>query len=210
MRIRRIALVLCLAASVIVGVSAWDGARPSVVWDDPAGKASGDALRLAEAAESQVGVTVAYDGSYVTLDYPGGDVPVRTGVCTDVVVRAFRELGIDLQVEVHEDMAAHFGQYPQTWGLPGPDTNIDHRRVPNLQTYFSRCGAAVEVTQGAADYWPGDIVTWNVHGRPHIGIVSTEQARGGGRYRIAHNAGRGTRVEDILFEYEITGHYRPL
>ena len=151
-----------------------------------------------------------YDPAYVKLDYPGGDVPQERGVCTDVVVRAFRALGVDLQVEVHEDMSAHFGAYPRAWGLAGPDSNIDHRRVPNLQTYLRRSGKEVKVGNSSEGYWPGDIVTWDVQGRPHIGIVSTTPAPGGKRYCIVHNIGAGVRIEDRLFEFRITGHYRPL
>jgi hypothetical protein len=168
------------------------------------------AKRLAAAAESQVGLTRSYDPAYIKLDYPGGDVPKDRGVCTDVVVRAFRELGVDLQVEVHEDMSAHFEEYPRTWGLKRPDSNIDHRRVPNLQTYFKRKGDRVRHTSNPEDYWPGDIVTWDVAGRPHIGIVSTVPSPSGERYCIVHNIGAGTRIEDRLFDFEITGHYRPL
>jgi uncharacterized protein len=209
MRAHRVVLTLCVVAAAVVALVWWADSPTTTTWADPVGNASAQALLLAEAAQTQVGVTVDYDGSYVELDYPGGDVPIETGVCTDVVVRALRELGTDLQVAVHDDMADHFGQYPQKWGLFGPDSNIDHRRVPNLQTYFDRQGAAVEITADASDYRPGDIVTWTVYGRPHVGIVSTVLARSGNRYCIVHNFGRGARVEDFLFDYEITGHYRP-
>jgi len=170
--------------------------------------ATPDAYRLVEAATAQVGVTTSYDSSYVQLDYPGGDVPIETGVCTDVVIRAFRGVGIDLQQAVHEDMTAHFADYPQRWDLPGPDSNIDHRRVPNLQTFFARQGMELPITEAGADYLPGDIVTWSVGGRPHTGIVSDQPAPGDERYMIVHNIGRGARVEDVLFDFEITGHYR--
>ncbi len=203
-------MALCVVASVVAGLVWWNGNSTPSPWVDPVDKVSVDARLLAEAAQAQVGVTVDYDSAYVELDYPNGDVPMETGVCTDVVVRAFRELGTDLQVKVHEDMSSHFDQYPQEWGLSGPDSNIDHRRVPNLQTYFARHGTAVAITDDASDYWPGDVVTWSVYGRPHIGIVSTVLVRSRDRYCIVHNFGRGTRVEDILFDYKITGHYRPL
>lgn len=157
----------------------------------------------------QVGKTVRYDAAYVQLKYPGGDVPLDRGACTDVVVRAFRQLGTDLQVTVHEDMTRAFHRYPQSWGLPGPDANIDHRRVPNLQTYFTRTGKAVPVTRDAADYQPGDLVTWDVWGRPHIGVVATRRSADGRRFCIAHNIGSGVQVSDDLFTYRITGHYRP-
>lgn len=171
--------------------------------------ASPKAIAFASAAESQAGKTLYYDPSYVKLDYPGGDVPLDRGVCTDVVVRAMRELGIDLQVRLHEDMSAHFEEYPRKWGLSRPDPNIDHRRVPNLQTYFQRTGKSRVVSERPEEYWPGDIVTWDVQGRPHIGIVSTKPAPCGTRYCIVHNIGAGTRVEDRLFDFKITGHYRP-
>ncbi len=178
--------------------------------DPPPDTASAKAHQFASAAEEQVGVTVSYDASYAQLEYPGGDVPQDTGVCTDVVVRAMREMGVDLQVEVHEDMAAAFGEYPKTWGLSEPDPNIDHRRVPNLRVYFERRGKSLPVTSVAADYQPGDIVTWKMlGGSPHVGIVSEKQAPWESRFAIVHNAGRGTRVQDVLFAFTITGHYRP-
>ena len=170
--------------------------------------ASPEAYALVEAALAQVGVTRSYDPSYVPLEYPGGDVPLETGVCTDVVVRALRGVGVDLQQTVHEDMSADFRAYPQRWGLTRPDPSIDHRRVPNLQTYLARHGMEVAVTSEGRDYLPGDIVTWSVGGRPHIGIVSDRPARGDRNYEIVHNIGRGTLVEDVLFRFEITGHYR--
>lgn len=167
-----------------------------------------EARAFAEAAMDQVGVTVGYDAAYVQLDYPGGDVPAETGVCTDVVVRALRDRGTDLQVEVHEDMLAAFDEYPDRWGLEAPDANIDHRRVPNLQTYLERRDLDIPVSRAGSDYMPGDIVTWKIAGRPHIGIVSTQVAPDGTRFCIVHNVGRGTVVQDCLFSYEITGHYR--
>jgi uncharacterized protein len=166
------------------------------------------ARRLAEAAMAQVGKTVGYDAAYIPLAYPGGDVPMTTGVCSDVVVRAFRGVGIDLQVKVHEDMSKHFSAYPRKWGLTKPDANIDHRRVPNLQTYFARRGASRRVTKDGADYWPGDVVTWSVYGRPHIGIVSTVPAANGRHFLVTHNIGQGAQTEDVLFAFPITKHYR--
>lgn len=157
---------------------------------------------------AQVGVTTSYESSYVHLAYPGGDVPLETGVCTDVVVRAFRGIGIDLQLGIHEDMTAHLAEYPQPWGIARPDRNIDHRRVNNLQTYFTRRGMGLPLSIDGADYLPGDIVTWTFLGYPHIGIVSAEPALTGDRFKIIHNIGRGVRVEDVLFQMEITGHYR--
>jgi uncharacterized protein YijF (DUF1287 family) len=163
---------------------------------------------LVAAAKTQIGVTVQYDGKYEKLAYPGGDVPIARGVCTDVLIRAYRKLGIDLQKLVHEDMAAAWQAYPRLWQLKGPDRNIDHRRVPNLQTYFTRHGQALGASNHAHDYLPGDIVTWTVSSRlPHIGIVSSEKSAAGTPL-IIHNIGAGTRLEDTLFAFPITGHYR--
>jgi uncharacterized protein YijF (DUF1287 family) len=186
-----------------VPVSVGRGAAP-VVSD----QASPKAHQLAEAAMSQVGQTVRYDATYRTIAYPGGDVPIETGVCTDVLVRAFRRVGLDLQVAVHEDMSRHFSAYPHLWGLKAPDTNIDHRRVPNLQTYFARRGFAQPITSRGADYQPGDVVMWKTWGLSHTGMVSTRRSADGQRFSIVHNIGSGTRIEDMLFSFEITGHYR--
>lgn len=152
---------------------------------------------------------VIYDPSYFSIPYPNGDVPSAVGVCTDVVIRAYRKMGIDLQKNVHEDMRANFSKYPQKWGLKGPDKNIDHRRVPNLMTYFSRFGTVLPMTQSAADYKPGDIVCWNLGGAiTHIGIVSRIKSADGQRYKIIHNIGAGQVIEDCLFNFRIIGHYR--
>lgn len=158
----------------------------------------------------QTAQSVIYDPSYFKIKYPGGDVPADRGVCSDVVVRAYRKAGIDLQKEVHEDMKANFGKYPRKWGLRSTDTNIDHRRVPNLQTFFKRKGAALPVSSKAADYKPGDMVTWMLPGNlPHIGIVVSEKAdSASGRRYIVHNIGAGPQKEDVLFSWKITGHYR--
>jgi uncharacterized protein YijF (DUF1287 family) len=205
---RTLILVSVLAALVALGSWLAIG-RVAAHVALPVDTASAEAHRFALAAEKQVGVTVSYDSAYVELTYPGGDVPIETGVCTDVVVRAMREMGVDLQVEVHEDMVEAFGEYPRTWRLTEPDPNIDHRRVPNLQVFFERRGMSLPVTDVAADYQPGDIVTWKMPGgRPHVGVVAGRPVRGRGRFAIVHNAGWGTRVEDILFAYPITGHYR--
>jgi uncharacterized protein YijF (DUF1287 family) len=162
-----------------------------------------------DGAKKQVGVTRLYDGRYVRLSYPGGDVPIERGVCTDVIVRAYRHAGVDLQVRVHDDMKRNFAAYPKNWGLRRPDSNIDHRRVPNLQTFFRRKGERLPVTQRGADYKPGDIVTWLLSaGVPHIGIVSDVRVPNTDRYQIVHNVGSGAQIEDVLFAYEITGHYR--
>jgi uncharacterized protein YijF (DUF1287 family) len=163
---------------------------------------------LADAALSLTEDNVIYDGSYFKMKYPMGDVPKNKGVCTDVVIRAYRKVGIDLQKEVHEDMAVHFSKYPQSWGLKTTDTNIDHRRVPNLQVFFGRKGQALPITSVAADYRPGDIVTWMLAGNlPHIGMVSQKVGRYG-RYLIVHNIGNGQKSDDCLFDYKIKGHYR--
>ena len=167
------------------------------------------AERLPAEARRQIGVTTSYDPDYVQIAYPGGDVPVDRGVCTDVVIRALRCLGLDLQKAVHEDMAAHFSAYPRLWGLRRPDKNIDHRRVPNLRTYFTRRGWALPVTHNARDYRPGDLVTCLVGSNlPHIFIVS-DATTAEGEPLIIHNIGRGVVEEPGLFEFELTGHYRP-
>jgi uncharacterized protein len=159
---------------------------------------------LVAAARDQVGRTLIYDPRYEKLAYPMGDVPIERGVCTDVVIRAFRGLGIDLQALVYEDMKQNFKAYPQSWGLARPDANIDHRRVPNLATFFARRGLSLDAT----DYRAGDIVTWMLPGNlPHIGIVSDRIAPSG-RPLIIHNIGAGAREEDMLTAYPITGHFR--
>jgi uncharacterized protein len=163
---------------------------------------------LCEAALAQTKHAVRYDGSYRIISYPGGDVPADMGVCTDVVIRSYRMLGIDLQREVHEEMRSNFDVFPKKWRLKEPDTNIDHRRVPNLQVFFSRRGVVLPVTQKAQDYQPGDIVTWSVWTRPHIGLVVDRLSTDGKRFMIVHNIGRGQELEDMLFDYPITGHYR--
>lgn len=164
---------------------------------------------LVEAAKERLEHWVIYDGSYQTIDYPNGDVQPNKGVCTDVIIRAYRTLGTDLQQLVHEDMLAHFDQYPNHWGLQRPDPNIDHRRVPNLETYFQRHGTTLPITQNPADYQPGDLVTWRLqhNGLPHIGIVSDVKAPSG-RYKIVHNIGWGPKLDDMLFDHKIVGHYR--
>ncbi len=166
---------------------------------------------LVDKAREQIGVTTSYDPTYRSIPYPNGDVPKETGVCTDVVIRALRACGLDLQKAVHEDMRANFSKYPKLWGLKSTDRNIDHRRVPNLQTFFKRKGWERPVTDQAADYKTGDIVTWNLQDRgslPHIGIVSDKKTADGTPL-IIHNIGGGAQEEDCLFHYKITGHYRP-
>ncbi|MDJ0849854.1 MAG: DUF1287 domain-containing protein [Myxococcota bacterium] len=173
------------------------------------GEPEGFSERLARAARARTEHAVRYDGSYRSIPYPNGDVPGDVGVCTDVVIRAYRALGIDLQQEVHQEMTAHFEAFPKRWGLSRPDPNIDHRRVPNLQTFFTRRGLVLPVTDRAADYVAGDLVTWLVSGSlPHIGIVVDRRSADGARPLVVHNIGRGPRLEDVLFTYPITGHYR--
>jgi uncharacterized protein YijF (DUF1287 family) len=154
---------------------------------------------------------VTYDGAYLSIGYPNGDVPKNIGVCTDVVIRSYRAIGTDLQQLVHEDMRDNFLLYPskRMWGLKSPDKNIDHRRVPNLQTFFTRHGLVLTTTAVPSDYKTGDIVTWMVSGNlPHIGIVIDRINPKTGNPMIVHNIGSGPKIEDMLFNYKITGHYR--
>lgn len=166
---------------------------------------------LVAAALYRTTQTVRYDGSYFAIAYPNGDVPEHLGVCTDVIIRSYRALGEDLQQAVHRDMAANFSVYPSTriWGLTRPDRNIDHRRVPNLQVFFSRFGETLPISQDARDYHAGDLVTWMLPGNlPHIGIVVDRLDQGSQGPLIVHNIGAGAKLEDRLFAYPITGHYR--
>lgn len=164
--------------------------------------------RLSNAAVALTAQQVSYDPAYFTIPYPNGDVPAGKGVCTDVVIRAYRKLGIDLQLKVHEDMQANFKLYPKTWGLKQPDKNIDHRRVPNLMVFFSRFGKVKPVTDNARDYLPGDIVCWNLGGAiTHIGLVVGAKSADGKRPMIVHNIGGGQVLADCLFSYKIIGHY---
>jgi uncharacterized protein len=184
--IRGAILVCCLAAPALA---------------DPA---------LIGAARAQVGVTTVYDPAYVGLPFPGGDIDRSRGVCTDVVIRAMRDAWVvDLQLAVNRDMKANFAAYPTHWGLATTDRNIDHRRVPNLQTLLTRIGADLPVTADPAAFQPGDIVTWMLPGNlPHIGILSDRMSEAGGHPTVLHNIGAGAREEDRLFDFPITGHYR--
>ena len=178
----------------------------------PASAQEGDfGARLAAAALERTRHHVTYDPSYVRLAYPMGDVAPDRGVCADVVIRAYRALGLDLQALVHEDMRSAFAAYPHYWGLKRPDANIDHRRVPNLEAFFKRRGAALATSGDPADYRPGDIVAWNLRGSggflPHIGVV-TDQVAPSGRPLVVHNIGAGPQLEDVLFAWPMTGHYR--
>lgn len=168
-------------------------------------------LRLSAAAIERTEHQVRYDPSYKIIPYPGGDIADNRGVCADVVIRAYRAVGVDLQKRIHDDMAADFSAYPDFWGLTAPDANIDHRRVPNLATYFTRRGARLPVSGRASDYQPGDIVAWNLRGEagflPHIGIV-TDRKGVSGWPLVVHNIGAGPKLEDVLFAWPMTGHFR--
>ena len=189
-------LTLALALLLLSGVAA---AAPHPI----------KAMVVSIAARTQVGVTVSYDPAYTRIPYPNGDLPKDRGVCTDVVVRAYRGAGVDLQQKVHEDMRANFRAYPQKWGLKRPDSNIDHRRVPNLQRWFQRQGQARPVSTNAADYLAGDVVSWKLpNGLDHIGVVSGERTPDGARPLVVHNIGAGAQEEDVLFAWPQTGHYR--
>lgn len=172
--------------------------------------ASDEIKKMLESAVEQTTLTKNYDPAYVVIPYPNGDVPVEKGVCTDVVIRAFRKAGVDLQKEVHEDMQPNFAAYPQKWSLKSPDSNIDHRRVPNLQTFFTRRGKSLPITQKSDDYKPGDVVAWDLDGKgmTHIGIVSNAYNETTNRYLIIHNIGGGAKSEDVVFDWKIIGHYR--
>ena len=161
------------------------------------------------AAVDQSKVTTGYDPAWVKIDYPNGDVPSETGVCSDVIVRAFRKAGIDLQKEVHEDMQRAWAEYPKRWGARGTDTSIDHRRVLNLTTYFERQGKSLPVTGDRANYLPGDVVAWELSdGIEHIGIMTNLSSPTNKNYLVVHNIGAGARVEDVLMSWKIIGHYR--
>lgn len=169
--------------------------------------------KLVHAAIERTYHKVTYDGSYRRIDFPFGDVPDNIGVCTDVVIRAYRKLDIDLQRRVNDDMSQRFYEYPsyKKWGLLKPDTNIDHRRVPNLRSFFSKNGINLPISNNANDYQSGDIVTWDISSNlPHIGIVTNLVSRDKKRPLIAHNIGKGPELDDILFKLKITGHYRYL
>jgi len=174
-----------------------------------AADASPQLKQLVESALEQTKITTGYDPSYVGIDYPGGDVPQETGVCSDVVVRGFRKAGIDLQKEIHEDMKRGWSVYPRKWGASRPDANIDHRRVLNLMTYFDRKGKSLPISASRGDYLPGDIVAWDLGNKvDHIGIVVNQWSEDSDGYLIVHNIGAGARCQDVLFNWPIIGHYR--
>ncbi|HMD38009.1 MAG TPA: DUF1287 domain-containing protein [Candidatus Acidoferrum sp.] len=167
--------------------------------------------KLVAAAIERTNHSVRYVSTYVHILYPGGDVPEDTGVCSDEIIRAYRAVGVDLQKEVHEDMAKNWDEYPPKakWKQSHPDTSIDHRRVPNLMVFFTRKGESLPITERAEDYSPGDIVTWDLGGDvPHIGMVVNVKSEKSGRPMLVHNIGRGPKTEDVLFAWKITGHYR--
>jgi uncharacterized protein YijF (DUF1287 family) len=194
-------LPLAAACLVLLGTLSAQSPPPSARSDFVA--------RLVAAAVERVQHQVRYDGSYRRIPYPGGDVPAGVGACTDEIVRIYRAVGVDLQKEVHQDMLAHFDAYPHRWGLARPDSNIDHRRVPNLAVFFARHGESLPVTDRAKDYQPGDLVTWDLgHGVPHIGMVVDRKTFFADRPLVVHNIGAGPKMEDVLFSWKITGHYR--
>ena len=165
--------------------------------------------KVVDSAIEQTQLTFEYDPAYAKLDYPGGDVPIVRGVCADVIVRAFRSAGVDLQKDVHEDMNRNFARYPDNWGARRPDSNIDHRRVPNLMTFFKRSDRSLPISKQSSDYLPGDIVAWELDNRLlHIGLVTDAVAEKTQNYQIVHNIGAGARLEDVIFNWKIIGHYR--
>lgn len=213
-------LLLTAAASAGCGVTstATPSARRQATQQQPAATqtiarpSSGSPFpdRLVEAAIERTTHEVRYDPSYFVIDYPNGDVPAEVGVCTDEVIRSYRAVGVDLQRLVHEDMEQNFSAYPRKWGAKKTDRNIDHRRVPNLMTFFERQGASLPVTLDARDYRPGDVVTWDLSGgMTHIGlVVNVPSDADAARMQIVHNIGAGPKMEDVLFGWKITGHYR--
>lgn len=211
----RLLLIIALTHFSVLSSSALAQAKPYPVSINSSAdlnlKRFNFSLDLVDAALERLNHKVTYDGSYRKISFPGGDVPNDIGVCTDVVIRAYRKLGIDLQEQVHRDMLIGFSQYPNLskWNLIRPDTNIDHRRVLNLRVFFTRQGAALPISTDSNDYLPGDIVTWDIMpNMPHIGIVSHIVSKDKTRPLIVHNIGKGPKLEDILFTMRITGHYR--
>ena len=203
------------ATLVVVCLSTLSGftARSCLLQTSPVGQSTQQAFleKLSSAAIERTHHAVRYDPKYVRIPYPGGDVPADTGVCSDEVIRAYRALGIDLQKEVHEDISVNFSAYPnqRRWLLAHPDSNIDHRRVPNLMAFFSRKGTTLPNSTREGDYGPGELVTWDLGGGvPHIGIVVDRKSPASGRYMVVHNIGAGPRMEDVLFNWKVTGHYR--
>jgi uncharacterized protein len=204
----RLKLLLCCAL-LLNACDRITSIAPPVLTPAPVEITNPIARKLVAGGIAQTTVTKTYDPAYIRLAYPGGDVPAVTGVCTDVIIRAYRQIGIDLQKEVHEDMGRNFAKYPKIWGLKQPDKNIDHRRVANLMTFLNRRGAALPVTDHPADYQPGDLVTYDLGAIGlHIAIVSN--VRGSNGYQKIHNACCGTKLENIPPNWQINGHYRYL
>jgi uncharacterized protein YijF (DUF1287 family) len=207
---RQLAPLVVLALATIPALTA--PARLAVAQSNPSSEARRREFtqRLVAAAIDRTHHVVRYDPAYVRIPYPGGDVPADTGVCTDEIIRSYRSVGVDLQKEVHEDMAQNFDLYPRRWRWLNshPDSNIDHRRVPNLMVFFARKGESLPLSGRAEDYAPGDIVIWDLGGGvPHVGLVVDQKSSQSGRYMIVHNIGQGPRMEDVLFNWKITGHY---
>lgn len=203
---KKVITFLCLV--LIVAFAAWFPYPLFASYHETPAHLPAHTKAIVQGTKQQLGKTLFYDPSYVKLKYPNGDVPLVKGVCTDVVIRALRNTNIDLQKEVHEDMRRAFGKYPKNWGLKRADKNIDHRRVPNLQTFFKRKGWQQPITKNAQDYLPGDIVSWKFdNGLDHIGVVVSSKSLKGIPL-IVHNSGMGAQMEDVLFEWKITGHYR--
>lgn len=202
------ALVLMVAVIALLG--GWSGINSvAQTVSSSETERAGLTAKLVAAALERVNHVVRYDPAYVGIPYPNGDVPADTGVCTDEIVRIYRAVGIDLQKEVHEDMKANWSSYPKFGRQTRPDTNIDHRRVPNLMVFFSRKGESLPTTKNAGDYWGGDLVTWNLGGNvPHIGMVVDRKSPRTRFPLIVHNIGKGPKLEDVLFNWKITGHYR--
>lgn len=215
MLLDKFAVCFCLCVTVLL--SACEQTSSSSITLTDSERASAIALspnatpkeKLLAGLIEQLGQTIYYDPAYLKIDYPNGDVPIERGVCADVVIRAFRKADIDLQKEVHEDMKGNFSKYPTRWGATTTDRNIDHRRVLNLMVWFDRNGKSKAITDNAGGYLPGDVVTWELNsGLPHTGMVSGIKIKGTSRYAIAHNIGAGAQLEDVLFSWKITGHYR--
>lgn len=182
---------------------------PTALWGQNTASNSHSLQKVLSGAHSQIGITKSYDPTYTKMAYPMGDVPMETGVCTDVVIRAFRNAGVDLQELVHKDMKKNFHRYPKQWGLKSTDRNIDHRRVPNLMTFFKRQGKSLPISKISSQYRAGDVVAWRLpNGLFHIGIVSDQKVPEKNHPLVVHNIGAGAQLEDILFEYKIIGHYR--
>ena len=194
-------LCACLTAALSVAQTSPAGGNPRQDFLD----------RFVAAAIERTNHSVNYVSAYVHLDYPGGDVPADTGVCSDEIIRAYRAVGVDLQKEVHEDMVKNWADYPPKakWRQAHPDSSIDHRRVPNLMVFFNRKGESLPISSRAEDYSPGDLVTWDLGGDvPHIGMLVNVKSKESGRRLVVHNIGQGPKMEDVLFHWKVTGHYR--